>query len=1476
MSSTAITSNNTEHNPTKKVVFSGALTISGHAIDMTAGICLTSETCCAALNRSMIMSTANTVNNEKACRIEEAESHYYFKFLLPRGATMNKISCIDYEAISKEQLSHIEIINKNMNIGDYYQMTRDGDYVYLPKKLSNYEKFSHEYKRSNNDLLIEQGTKIFSRYWDVYYFRIPFDLENGSGFQNARSRTYFPFFVNWKMADSKTYLSFISYFADNQKEDHAPNDHELKVRDYVSHMLAGNIMGYHEVPQYDIEENISNIMIDNNVDISKLFKKKSPIIPKSIEKSPYNILDPLPQYYFNPEHTDSIDLMNSDENYKVVENLITSKNEKLENRISSLIQEIIEWEKKGGDHPSYFIPFSEEKKMRIVENEKDDDDYEYDENDFSYANVKEEDIMENIIQGSNFYEEKPISRKDYPIYLPIVATEIDDADNVRLMSFYPEQTYFTKTMVEHLHAISSNLIEDTNTGKLKLTNENEDIYFTYKEKDYGFIKLYNGHRKVNVDIYFNNRTISKLFAGSNPVVVNNPALIPYATASGSSHFASFGFGCLNTVSIKFACDKIEKAMGDVWSLDHRNGVFNELIGFTSQNLDEVIFANAHQFYSNSASNQNLPTCIFNWFKTLYNNKFKQLSSGANLLTDINDKYIKIMNEAFLKYIKDLKNNFSTNTSNSFVNCELKIRTQEIGIDLKNIVKEKTSFTKILQNGPSFYGRNSNKTDEWQTTKIISMMDQVTRTMTVNTPQGVILDPEFIPKKYPEGGNVLIYMNKKEPENTKYNIGTSGFNIYENKDHHSPYGYLAKNLTRMSSIVGNHLDYFIPSRYEAVEPKRVKFGDKSRTSDLIKIDTPSYITFSSIMMGVGSTEQEKEISFGRKGPLASPVIYYKHDSTDDYDVQELDSRRRQAALKLPDLKNIWINYMKTPMFFRECADIDRLKINEDRLERKFALKLAEHLAEKYGDYNSSIYNIIPSRENTLEDTKKIVKIISSDKVSFVSEKSISNPNVTHNYYKIGNVKYAIYSEYSDDKIEIKPDLAKIIASKQNQVNKLFPHTYKNFITNSDNRDFTLRVYDFLECYEKFKKNQDIKNYYPNVLINGYLLSNNFESKQLLEARSLLTRFDYLALSASVYYEKNPVHNQGNKIFKVGLIGDVKTSNGENLFSVYEKEFNGNHIKDTVLESVYANVSDVPLYSFCRKNNQVVFKTLNSAFSPSTSCMYYFARSIASSNNKYTHTFKPLEGVPYSIEKTNIGKIDTTNLSQYTTKERQTTYDLGSNILNKMGDVKGKVKGRVETITNNDLSKNSLNPDDLVKGVSTATENIWSNGNIIKQLNLNHGTNFSQGPKQHSLAHKEDAHYNLINILALYYDAKIKKDREEHNAKKDKIKEEIIELEKSDGDKNKLRELKNEYARLGDIKPNIRLIDKSNIIEDISILDRTSLEELDPSNERRIEGNSLGSLIAFTYSHESKTFRTDGVEVSADKLARDRLNNFIRNN
>ena len=332
-----------------------------------------------------------------------------------------------------------------------------------------------------------------------------------------------------------------------------------------------------------------------------------------------------------------------------------------------------------------------------------------------------------------------------------------------------------------------------------------------------------------------------------------------------------------------------------------------------------------------------------------------------------------------------------------------------------------------------------------------------------------------------------------------------------------------------------------------------------------------------------------------------------------------------------------------------------KVNEDE-----AIEFMKYLEDKYHNGNpKSIYNVLPHVKNIPK--KDIIEFLKyEEKKGNVkslpgSETYMDKDN--QKLYTSQNGKTIYFNKYVEDKI--------------NQYVKKIGNIYVNYINNTDNEFYIYRILTYLLFVNEKNKNSIL--YTPTSVINGYLISKsmkNGSSKDKNKISSPMTKTDYLAMSASVYYEKN----YHRSLKKDDFIDKAYNSEIENIEEVL-KNYKGREDDDDNL--IYGNISNVPLYystNIGTVEEDHRFKTMNSAFSPISHSVHLLTTAIKSSNPNYLHKFAPIEGAPYTNEnlysnkksevkeiqiiyKKTEQKIETTNkiaMENFTKKRFETSF------------------------------------------------------------------------------------------------------------------------------------------------------------------------------------------------------------------------------
>lgn len=876
----------------------------------------------------------------------------------------------------------------------------------------------------------------------------------------------------------------------------------------------------------------------------------------------------------------------------------------------------------------------------------------------NYDSAMESRKLKNFIDRSEELKSKStqvdgyMKRSDMPIVLPTICF-YDEGEKV-LVS-YPERLPYTKKILEYIVALDSLIDKEKDNLVVSISQSVSNCFLRFNGKEIGLISQYHSGLRIVTNIYLKDKQMLRLICGSSPVFNSSNTNFMKFVAENSKQTrtsdgkvekdASYGYGCINNNTMRYLYKIINgggagyPVLADMLrDTAYRNSFINEQIGITFEEMDNLLFENASQFYSFSGSNESLNDCIAHYCK------------NANK-DQITSEYYSIISNIFKDFYEQLYDLFNTVEISDLKNKAVRISNFQEKVPLEATDKERKNFIRILLRGIEYYGYVTRDkgmpAPEYQTLKIAYQTDSPGKIYPIATPGS---DNVIKPYRYADGGTNFQYGFKKvtksmSEENeyvsnivTRYPSENHRPDPKSHADHLCHYGYTARNLTMISQLIGGHLDYFIPSKTE--------FNTIPGESNLSSVKT--YIpgmTFPVLIFGANANE------LMTKGPLSKHIVYNEPNNA-----SELSN--------LKNLKKNWIGYTATPDFYSRLTDY-----NNRRDEMLKSISFAKKLAN---GNKLSIFSIMPFTRTITqkEENEGYFNLFKQwgNTTSDNIEKISNGKEMVFRYLAVENnktVKYEFLSATDQgNSYEVKT-LPLTNTGVMRRIQSIFyeraaekikdfsKNLYRNFILHCD-ADF--RAHRILVLFNHIAETQQITDVTPLDIINGYLLRTDFnrtgDSGDM--SNSAVKHFNYLALSASMYYEKNPVTIHGKTdIFKQNGLG-IHTLAENDKFTM---EFN--KTGSTATRVMYANIADVPLYTLTEKGNSmlnILLKTMNGCFSPATTAFYYFSRAIRSSdrNGKYSHTFNPLSGVPYTSD---LDKRSKTNLDERNLMNKYTKKDEG---------------------------------------------------------------------------------------------------------------------------------------------------------------------------------------------------------------------------
>lgn len=1233
-------------------LFNGVAEITGHNMYMNAASAIVVEAFLAAMARTNVLKKGNNFYLQK---VEEDPSNgedYIFSFLVPSGFSVKGVSLIDYSGKLEIQGSPIKYV--------------DLDLCNIPVKDLD-EKFHSPHRVENYK--IGEDWNI----WRIVIKKIAGGEDRIS--EKVQNENFIPFIIRTDSGPlSKVNISYIAFFKDEKdgadivKE----NSASCKIREYVSNLIAGNRFGPFEYKRYEIN------LTGPEVKFSEIEEIK-PVETGVCEHNPaypypgYVFKRNAPRYNFTgmPVELTPSEIINSEE-YKrcfFARQMLRRINGDQYPDDSKFLKNLRE--KKTSEHKfpkdnkeltSIFLDVSEERDVEFEEIclktlglkseeatiEKffsildsnavknysritgDITDYLYLQYFYENPGKKASEYIEERIQRAKkdfpvelfkkthaesfgikpMESQNRVRRGDFPIVLPTYRSDLG-------MYFYPEQNNFTKNLLELLQI---------------LTRKIEPIFINKSAKLPSFIDL-DGHGMISChtvethrifNLYLKNPQMMKLVSGCS---ANHIPSLQKETTEVLVKSKTYGYGCLNILAIKELCDYFSKDLTGtssneiMWKDTIRDSVFNEIIGMTTTQLEELFFKDASLYSSFGGTNDTLASKIVS-----YRHSWKK-SLTKEEAAKINQEYCAIMSASIKKYIKKLYYDFQA--KHELVDGKRSITENKETItseQVSSVTKNENNFIRILHIGPSLecvsrlvkggtYG--SSRED---TTKITYCTDDP-YSKTWNVEKKIIdrrkkdrngnYDETRINEiKYCEGGLVFGFDTRLTRQNDE--------ELY--RDYRCPYGSAASHVHYLMNMIGPHCKVFVPNNMS----KRVnRSGETS-----YELITPDH----------------NQVFFhktnGGSFPFSMSPFNYGFGKNPD-----------KLNEKVFEIYRLWEKYIMSPSFIEDC------KKDGEKDEILFSLYLAEHLRVRSGLSNPSIYQILPFDE-------------------------------INEHVEMKNIDY-------------------------------IPNIQTNFIKNCNSNHVSQRKKIISEVLKKFNRKQSIDEYAndlsPITIVNAYLLRSKFEQKDNI----CMSKFDYVCLSASAYYNQNNIRTMDQLISRT--------------------QYNA---IDRLNSAVFANLSNAPLWGkIDPRQNNIFFKTMNPAFSVLTTAFYYFSRAIPSEGRSVG--FEPLLGTPvvkatgFVIDKTSENfLIRNGAIASSSVSDGQKTAKLYSDVLSS-NDIQFRMSNKITEQNDN------TSDVEFISLLESAYQTLWS-GQTEKSVRLL-GNQAITSQKARETVIKGEEERNNLNVV-----------------------------------------------------------------------------------------------------------------------------------
>lgn len=721
----------------------------------------------------------------------------------------------------------------------------------------------------------------------------------------------------------------------------------------------------------------------------------------------------------------------------------------------------------------------------------------------------------------------------------------------------------------HLYGTDNSLYTIDYTAGMESPNFDENRKAS-KEKliMIGIRKKPGRERDLNIDI--NAHCYHPAF---NRMIFGSVSTWHSHSSNNDQQYHSYGFGCISKYFIESIKADDERFWEDLTHTDFKDSIFNSIIGYTSNDIDDMLFADSSMLRSKAANNSSYADAVI-----LHYDQDNSMNDTTKSI--IRSAIAGVYRAAFSDYIDFLYSGVKLNQFNNPVN---------------RLTKEKNykAFVRILQ-----FPQN------------ISSLTHGTRTETMfgatsHEDSATKLSYTVSTEKY---FNSNFYQITGETDRVRVHSRCDGgiFMATDNINRalresdsavlRSPYSYPARKAFMVSDMLNGHVDFFLPSvitttrKTAAIVNKR-----ESKTVTIYEISQtyPERVkgpqldpSFHQQKRGIGGVWVENSKNFA-----ATPAEYPKEIET------RASKKHKKETITMDEMMNVkrmWIDYVKTRKFINRLFNRTDAFIYSESDKNTIEYTPSHQLSVACyitADSNCNIFELIEKHEkeagpNDLLMTQDLYNDLCkmADLAGFKDQ------------WK--RVRDALKGVDNEDKRKqiIKNYITETELS--NFYSRVFKKLHTNYVMNTNQAYRITRLNNISTALITHMKSRGNKKFEFLELINAYLLITDFGT-DVADRSSYYKKEHYMALSASVYISK---------------LGDVKST----YTDMQPMTFNDiiNDIKDEdsydqkgreiIAIPLYANIANVPMF---KHTDRTYIHLLNEMCSVNSNNMYYFIKCLA---------------------------------------------------------------------------------------------------------------------------------------------------------------------------------------------------------------------------------------------------------------------------
>lgn len=732
-----------------------------------------------------------------------------------------------------------------------------------------------------------------------------------------------------------------------------------------------------------------------------------------------------------------------------------------------------------------------------------------------------------------------------------------------------------------------------------------------------------GNRDYAIDneiyVYCESPTYNRMIFGPVPIWHSRPN-------SAQQKYSSYGNGCLSKHFIEEVYAEIDTFWQDLTHSDFKDSVFSSIVGYTSNEIDDLLFADSSLLRSKAANNSTYTDALIYHY-----NDDEHMT--PTIRDEIRMKTAKVYEKVFAPYIE-------------FLHSMVGYNQFTIPLDIRSSNSNYSAFVRINQAPHKIKSRVLNVTS--RTSFGIENHDEHTVKLSYMIVTGQHSNSNFFTLPN-ENGNRVKTHNRADGgifmaiDNVGHTMTDDDVAILS-----SPFGKAAREAYLISEMVGNHVDFFIPSVISSKRISAIKYtGPQRQPNPNDRYSAPNTNQRATNILEVSHRYPEKIVGAQinpayyeqrRLGPntFAANSEVFSALPPPSYDEQSVvvsgQSKETFKASDILTIKHDWETYVCGKEFIKNLINRTGSISSMDysfSTNYIIACLLIDGAERGIGFKHYNMFDFMMYHEK-----KQSKQNLDVDLDVFEALKIIANEHGTGD--QLLDISREVAASDNPDQT-VKNRLTIDVLTSFYRL--IFPDLYVNFYKNTPEEYRIHRLNSITEAVRKYRhERQNImsKVFSHQKLINAALLVSSYGNERS-DRVSYYSKEQYMGMSASVYLNEHPEMN------KPLTLNDI-------FNEVKQHTLNYSRMaKKLAANPVFANIANVPML---KRMDKTYVHLLNDMCSVNSNNMYYFMKCLSNPSGE-NFRFDFITGfvkrrAEMTMQQRSVGTrdlIDRTSLSTY---------------------------------------------------------------------------------------------------------------------------------------------------------------------------------------------------------------------------------------